>query len=98
MKADQVYLAHVRDAIERIARLLYLISPDRYPACVGGSLGSDDPVTTAAALEYLDTTLPSPYRQMLISLLERWPPTPIASPLSPSIPLCSAAACSIEGS
>lgn len=62
-----------RDALERIATLLFLISPDRYPDCIRWALRSGDPVNMAAVVEYLDVTLPAPHRELLISLLERWP-------------------------
>jgi hypothetical protein len=61
-----------REAIERISRLLYLLSPDEYPGCLLDALGSGGTVFEAAALEYLDTTLAPPHRQMLVPLLERW--------------------------
>jgi hypothetical protein len=60
------------EAIERISRLLFLINPDRYPGCVLSALRSGNAAIEAAALEYLDTTLASPYRQLLMSLLDRW--------------------------
>lgn len=59
-------------AIERISRLLFLINPDRYPGCVLSALGSRNRATEAAALEYLDTTLASPHRQLLVAVLDRW--------------------------
>jgi AAA family ATP:ADP antiporter len=62
-----------QDAIERIARLLYLISPARYPDSVRAALRSGDLFATVAVLEYLDNTLPGPHRPLLISLLERCP-------------------------
>jgi hypothetical protein len=61
-----------RDAIERISRLLFLLSPDEYPGCLLDALGSGGATFEAAALEYLDTTLASPHREILIPLLERW--------------------------
>ena len=60
-----------RDAIERISRLLFLLSPDEYPGCLLDALGSGA-AFEAAAIEYLDTTLASPHREILIPLLERW--------------------------
>ena len=62
----------VRDAIERVARLLQLISAERYPERLRRALCSGEPTVTAKALDYLDATLPSPYRQFLIPVLERW--------------------------
>jgi hypothetical protein len=61
-----------REAIERISRLLFLMSPDEYPGCLLEALGSGGATFEAAALEYLDTTLASPHREMLVPLLERW--------------------------
>jgi ATP:ADP antiporter, AAA family len=65
------------DAIERIARLLFLLSPDRYPDFIGSALRSGEPAQAAGALEYLDITLSAPHRQILVSLLERWPLAPV---------------------
>jgi AAA family ATP:ADP antiporter len=62
-----------RHAIERIACLLSLLEPDRFPQCVVDALGSNDPARIDTAVEYLDITLRAPYRQILIPLLERWP-------------------------
>jgi hypothetical protein len=50
-----------------------LISPDRYPDRLRVALRSGDLAATAAALEYLDNTLPARHRPLLISLLERCP-------------------------
>jgi AAA family ATP:ADP antiporter len=61
-----------REAIERISRLLFLLSPDEYPGCLLDALGSGGATFEAAALEYLDTTLASPHREILVPLLERW--------------------------
>lgn len=61
-----------REAIERISRLLFLMSPDEYPGCLLEALGSGGATFEAAALEYLDTTLASPHREILVPLLERW--------------------------
>jgi hypothetical protein len=61
-----------REAIERISRLLFLVSPDEYPGCLLDALGSGGATFEAAALEYLDTTLASPHREILVPLLERW--------------------------
>ena len=60
------------DAIERISRLLFLVSPDRYPDCLASALLSGDLSSEARAQAYLDTTLASPHRQFLMSLLDRW--------------------------
>jgi len=62
----------VRDAIERVARLLQLVSAERYPERLCRALCSGDAAATSKALDYLDATLPSPYRGFLIPLLERW--------------------------
>lgn len=61
-----------REAIERISRLLFLLSPDDYPGCLLDALGSGGATFETAALEYLDTTLTSPHREILVPLLERW--------------------------
>jgi len=61
-----------REAIERISRLLFLLSPDEYPGCLVDALGSDGAAFEAEALEYLDTALTSPHREILVPLLERW--------------------------
>lgn len=61
----------VRDAIERIARLLHLLMPELYPDSVRLALLSTDPTTMAVAHEYLDVTLPSPHRRILQSCLDR---------------------------
>jgi hypothetical protein len=61
-----------RQAIERISRLLFLLSPDQYPRCLLEALDSGGPTFKAAAFEYLDTTLASPHREILVPLLERW--------------------------
>jgi hypothetical protein len=60
------------DAIERISRLLFLLSPERYPGCLALAIRSGDLSTEARAQAYLDTTLASPHRQFLMSLLDRW--------------------------
>jgi hypothetical protein len=60
------------ETIERISRLLFLINPDRYPGCLLSALQCGNGATEAAALEYLDNTLASPHRQLLISFLDRW--------------------------
>jgi len=61
-----------RDSIERISRLLFLLSPDEYPGCLVDALGSGGTAFEAEALEYLDTALTSPHREILVPLLERW--------------------------
>ncbi len=61
-----------RESIERISRLLFLMSPDNYPRYLLEALGSRGAAFEAAALEYLDTTLTSPHREILVPLLERW--------------------------
>src|SRR5262249_22100436 len=60
------------EALERIVRLLHLTAPERYPMSVLEGVRSGDRRLAAAAIEYLDVTLPSPYRQFLVPLLERW--------------------------
>ncbi len=60
------------DAIERISRLLCLLTPDRYPGCLVSALRSGDPSVEARAEAYLDMTLTSPHRQVLMPLLDRW--------------------------
>ncbi|MEO8680643.1 MAG: Npt1/Npt2 family nucleotide transporter [Vicinamibacterales bacterium] len=61
-----------RDAIERISRLLFLLSPDEYPRCVVDALDAGGAAFEAAALEYLDTTLAEPHREILVPRIERW--------------------------
>ncbi len=61
-----------REAIERVSKLLSLLAPNRYPSCVWSALRADDTATRAVALEYLDITLTSPHRQLLIPALDRW--------------------------
>jgi hypothetical protein len=61
-----------RDAIERISRLLFLLSPHEYPGCLVDALGSGGATFEAEALEYLNTALTSPHREILVPLLERW--------------------------
>jgi hypothetical protein len=61
-----------RDAIERIGLLLSLLYPARYPACLRAALPAENGRIEAAALEYLDNALDPPYRQLLVSCLERW--------------------------
>ena len=63
--------AQIAAAVERIARLLHLVSPDRYPESIRCALSSGTAKTTAAVLEYLDSTLPSPHRELLVGLLEQ---------------------------
>ena len=70
------------DAIERISRLLCLLTPDRYPGCLASALRSGDLSVEARAEAYLDTTLASPHRQVLIPLLDRWA---LAATSSPSV-------------
>jgi AAA family ATP:ADP antiporter len=60
------------DAIERISRLLFLLSPERYPGCLAQAIRSGDLSAEARAQAYLDTTLAFPHRQFLMSLLDRW--------------------------
>jgi len=60
------------DAVERISRLLFLLSPERYPGCLAQAIRSGDVSATARAQAYLDTTLAFPHRQFLMSLLDRW--------------------------
>jgi hypothetical protein len=60
------------DAIERISRLLFLLSPERYPGCLAQAISSSDVAAAARAQAYLDTTLAYPHRQFLMSLLDRW--------------------------
>lgn len=60
------------DAIERISRLLFLLSPERYPGCLAQAIRSGDVSAAARAQAYLDTTLAFPHRQFLMSLLDRW--------------------------
>jgi hypothetical protein len=60
------------DAIERISRLLFLLTPDRCPGCLVSALRSGDLSVEARAQAYLDTMLASPHRQVLMSLLDRW--------------------------
>jgi AAA family ATP:ADP antiporter len=67
------------DAIERIARLLLLLSPDSYPECLAPALCSGDVKAQARAQAYLDTTLPSPHRELLMQLLDRWARVSVSS-------------------
>lgn len=60
-----------REAIERIARLLFLSAPRRYPSCLFSALDADGHLDPAA-LDYLETNLDAAHRQLLVSSLERW--------------------------
>ncbi len=59
------------EAIERIARLLFLTAPDRYPACLFSAVDAEGHLEPAA-LEYLDAALDGPRRRLLVSTIERW--------------------------
>jgi hypothetical protein len=59
------------ETIERIARLLFLTSQDRYPACLFSAVDADGHLDPAA-LEYLDAALDGPRRRLLVSTIERW--------------------------
>src|SRR6185295_16900020 len=74
------------DAIERISRLLFLLSPERYPRCLASALRSGALSTGALAQAYLDTALASPHRQFLMSLLDRWARAAAADAVSTAPP------------
>jgi hypothetical protein len=60
------------EAIERVSKLFSLLAPNRYPSCVWSALRANDTATRAVALEYLDITLTSPHRPLLMPALDRW--------------------------
>jgi hypothetical protein len=56
--------------VERICRLLKLISPEHDPLSALAALQSGDARLKANALEYLENILKPQYRRLLVPLLE----------------------------
>jgi hypothetical protein len=59
-----------QESVERICRLLMLISPEHDPVSAFAALQSGDARLKANALEYLENTVKPRYRRLLIPLLE----------------------------
>jgi hypothetical protein len=59
------------DTMARIARLLFLTAPDRYPTCLFGAVDGDGRLEPAA-LDYLEAALDRARRRLLVSAIERW--------------------------
>jgi AAA family ATP:ADP antiporter len=70
MRPDVSATREYRESVERICRLLKLISPEHDPLSAFAALQSGDARLKANALEYLENILKPHYRRLLVPLLE----------------------------
>jgi hypothetical protein len=70
MRPDVSETREYRESVERICRLLKLISPEHDPLSAFAALQSGDARLKANALEYLENILKPQYRRLLVPLLE----------------------------
>jgi ATP/ADP translocase len=70
MRSDVSAAREYKESVERICRLVKLISPEHDPLSAFAALQSGDARLKANALEYLENILKPPYRRLLVPLLE----------------------------
>jgi hypothetical protein len=69
-RSDVTATPDYRESVERICRLLTIISPEHDPASAFAALQTGDARMKANALEYLENVLKPRHRRLLVQLLE----------------------------